>query len=139
MAKTFIASLDARRRRAAKPAPAPAPVAPPSGDLINAILAYADINEEIGDGLTLLRIGPRRMRDKVIAGPLGREAARLADVSVIWNEDESEIHAVLDAATPVIPGAETVDEDALFELTPLALAYLKSWNEDAPRAKAKAG
>jgi hypothetical protein len=119
----------------ARAAPAPAPPAPPSGALINAILSYADICEEIGDGLVLLRVSPERMNDKVIAKALGRETARLADVSLIWNEDESEIHSVLDAATPMAM-APAQHEDPQFELTPLALAYLEAWSEDEMAVRA---
>lgn len=114
---------------------APVALAPPSGALINAILSYADISEEIGDGLVLLRVSPDRMQDRVIAKALGREAPRLADVSLIWNEDESEIHSVLDAATPRLAPAPA-HEDAQFELTPLALAYLEAWSEDEMAVRA---
>ena len=73
------------RRRAAKPKTAPVvlPVAPPSGALLNTILSYADICEDIGGGLTLLRVSAKRMDDEVITQRLGREAARLADFSML--------------------------------------------------------
>ena len=103
----------------------------PSGELINAVLQYADISVDMGGGRTLLRLSPRRMEDEVIRSSLGREVGRLADVAVVWDEDEGEIFRVLDAASgdhlePVetprpVP---TSGEDDLFELTPAALAYL---------------
>ena len=103
----------------------------PSGELINAVLQYADVSVDMGGGRTLLRLSPRRMEDEVIRAPLGREAGRLADVAVIWNEDEGEIFRVLDAAAGDHLGpvetprpAPTHGEDDLFELTPAALAYL---------------
>jgi hypothetical protein len=124
------------RRRAAKPktAPVAVPVAPPSGGLLNAILSYADISEDIGGGLTLLRISAKRMDDGVITQSLGREAARLADVSILWNDDESEIHAVLDAAIP--SGVEDFWTEPQFELTDLAMAYLDDMLDMEERAKA---
>jgi hypothetical protein len=113
------------RRRNAKTVAAPQmpQVAPPSGALLNAILSYADISEDIGAGLTVLRVSARRMNDRVITDMLGREAARLADVSILWNDDQSEIHCVLDAAIPT--GLEDQWSEPQFELTDLALSYLE--------------
>lgn len=124
------------RRRSAKPkaTPVAAPIAPPSGALLNAILSYADISEDIGGGLTILRVSAKRMDDAVITQSLGREAARLADVSILWNDDESEIHAVLDAAIP--SGVEDFWAEPQFELTDLAMAYLDEMLETEERAKA---
>jgi hypothetical protein len=124
------------RRRAPKPktAPTAVPIAPPSGALLNAILSYADISEDIGGGLTLLRVSAKRMDDAVITQSLGREAARLADVSILWNDDESEIHAVLDAAIP--SGVEDFWTEPQFELTDLAMAYLDEMLDLEERAKA---
>jgi hypothetical protein len=114
------------------------PVAPPSGALINAILSYADIEEEAGAGHVILRVSARRAKDKVIGQLLGREAARLADVSIIWNEDEAQIFRVLDAATPL--WADTDADPALepqFELTEEALAYIAATTgEDAQARRA---
>ena len=100
----------------------------PSGDLINAVLQYADVQTDMGGGRTLLRLSARRMADPVIRQPLGREAPRLGDVAVVWDEVEEEIFRVLDAAAgdalaPLHPQAPEPDEDR-FELTPAALAYL---------------
>jgi hypothetical protein len=111
-----------RRNVKAVTAPISAQVAPPSGALLNAILSYADLSEEIGGGLTVLRVSARRMNDKVITDMLGREAARLADVAILWNDDQSEIHCILDAAIPT--GIEDQWSEPQFELTDLALAYL---------------
>jgi hypothetical protein len=124
------------RRRAAKPKTAPVvlPVAPPSGALLNTILSYADICEDIGGGLTLLRVSAKRMDDEVITQRLGREAARLADVSILWNDGESEIHAVLDAA--IRSGVEDFWTEPQFELTDLAMAYLDEMDEMEACARA---
>jgi hypothetical protein len=121
---TIVAYPKSRRRTAKAAAPVVAvQVAPPSGALLNAILSYADISEDIGSGLTILRVSARRMNDAVITDLLGREAARLADVSILWNDDQSEIQCVLDAAIPT--GIEDMWSEPQFELTDLAMAYLE--------------
>jgi hypothetical protein len=121
---TIVAYPKSRRRNAKVAAPVvSAQVAPPSGALLNAILSYADISEDIGGGLTVLRVSARRMNDAVITDMLGREAARLADVSILWNDDQSEIQCVLDAAIPT--GIEDMWSEPQFELTDLAMAYLE--------------
>jgi hypothetical protein len=58
----------------------------------------------------------------------------LADVSILWNDDESEIHAVLDAAIP--SGVEDFWTEPRFELTDLAMAYLDEMLDLEERAKA---
>jgi hypothetical protein len=127
---TIVAYPKSRRRNAKTVAPlAPTLIAPPSGALLNAILSYADISEEIGGGLTVLRVSARRMNDAVITDLLGREAARLADVSILWNDHQSEIQCVLDAAIPT--GVEDMWSEPQFELTDLALAYLEDDSKDA--------
>ena len=121
---TIVAYPKSRRRNAKVTQQiAPVQVAPPSGALLNAILSYADISEEIGGGLTVLRVSARRMKDHVITELLGREAARLADVSILWNDNQSEIQCVLDAAIPT--GIEDMWSEPQFELTDLAMAYLE--------------
>lgn len=121
---TIVAYPKSRRRNSKSvTAPVAPQVAPPSGALLNAILSYADISEDIGAGLTVLRVSARRMNDDVITNMLGREAARLADVSILWNDDQSEIHCVLDAAIPT--GVEDLWNEPQFELTDLALSYLE--------------
>jgi hypothetical protein len=117
----------ARRRPVATPAVAKT-AAPPSGDLINAILQYADVMQDMGGGRTLLRLSPSKMADPVIVGLLGREAPRLAEVSILWDDEEDEIFRVLDGARGdhlQVVAAAPMQEDA-FELTDEALAYLEA-------------
>jgi hypothetical protein len=126
-AMTVLAYAKPRRRSVAA-RPAPKTAAPPSGDLINAILQYADVMQDQGGGRTLLRLSARRMADPVIAGPLGREAPRLAEVAILWDDEEDEICRVLDAAHGDRLGAliQAVEDEAALELTDEALAYLKA-------------
>ncbi len=104
-----------------------APRPAPSSALINAILEYADIRHELGGGQVILRLSPRRAKDRVLKAALGREARRLADVSVVWDEEESTLVRVLDDAAEPEPMAEADDFGELdtFELTEAALAYIE--------------
>jgi hypothetical protein len=125
---TIVAYPKSRRRTNKFVAPVQnTPMAPPSGALLNAILSYADVCEDIGGGLSVLRVSARRMNDQVITDLLGREALRLADVSILWNDTQSEIQCVLDAAIPT--GIEDMWSEPQFELTDIAMAYLA--DEDA--------
>jgi hypothetical protein len=104
--------------------------APPSGALINAILHYADIQTNVGGGRTLLRLSAERADDPVLRAALGREARRLNDVSILWDDREDEIFRVFDArsdnAGPVrVPeDASDFDTEPAFEITEAGLAYL---------------
>lgn len=126
--KTPAKRLTPQGRRTLMTSPRAMRNAPPSGELISAVLQYADVSVDLGGGRTLLRLSARRMADPVITGPLGREAPRLADVGVVWDEDEDEIFRVLDAgagdALEAVPAGPSVSEEPQFELTAAALAYL---------------
>lgn len=102
---------------------------PPSGDLINVILEYADIQYEAGGGRMVLRLSQRRMKDPVIKSILGRETKRLQDVSIVWDEEEGEIISVQDAAAGTdapLASAPRSSELDTFELTEAALAYIEA-------------
>ena len=100
-------SLPPLQRSAAKPITAKRKtalqIAPPSGELDYAVIQYADLIEDMGGSRSMLRLSNRRRTDAVIWEPLGREAPRLADVAVIWDDEQDQIVRVLDAsgATPV--------------------------------------
>ena len=102
-------------------------IAPPSGELINAVIQYADLIKDMGGGRSMLRLSDRRRADAVICEPLGREAPRLADVAVIWDDEQDQIVRVLDTArgdTGVSDaGMQPLREDRV-ELTADGLAYL---------------
>lgn len=124
MSAPYPKRLSLKGRRAVMTAPRALRHAPPSGELISAVLQYADVTSDLGGGRTLLRLSVRRRDDAVIRASLGREAARLADVAVIWDEDEDEIFRVLDAAAGDALAPLPEEEEARFALTPMALAYL---------------
>jgi hypothetical protein len=120
----------ARTRKSVQTAPKAAPralrAAPPSGELINAVIQYADRIKDMGGNRSMLRLSPRRLADPVICEPLGREAARLGDIAVIWDDEEDQIVRVLDAQAgdAVAPISTMEPLGAEVELTTTGLAYL---------------
>jgi hypothetical protein len=91
------------RPRYAKRAPDPTPalVAPPlPGAVVDAVLRYSDVQEDVGGGNTLIRLSPKRLRDAEVRRSLGKAAARAAAVSILWNERESQIVRVFEDRTP---------------------------------------
>jgi hypothetical protein len=124
-------AYSSRRPRKGRPPSTPVVqiVQAPSGALINAVLGYADIQLDMGGGKIMLRMSPERMTDPVIRQPLGREAVRLGEISVIWDEREDQIFRIIDSAHGrghlAVVEPPPIDEP-VFELTPAALAYLEA-------------
>ncbi|MBL8772796.1 MAG: hypothetical protein JNK30_15545 [Phenylobacterium sp.] len=82
-----------------RPVQAPPPVRPPPpAALVDAVLRYHDVELDQGGERTLLRLSERRMREPEVASALGADASRAARVAILWNERESEIIRVLEAA-----------------------------------------
>ena len=133
MARCLVAARAYRpyKRAVAKPTAAKRkPVlrtAPPSSDLVSAVIQYADLIKDLGGGRSLLGLSERRRSDAVICEPLGREAGRLADVAVIWDDEQDQLVRVLDAArgdgVTSEAGMKPLGEERV-ELTADALAYL---------------
>jgi len=120
------------RRRARPSAHAgrkPAPTrrrAPPSAALIDVVLEYADLRDDMGGGRVMLRLSPARMAEPRVRKSLGADAARAGDVAVIWDEREDCIFRVLDGSPPPLAVVErpALSEDDQFVLTPAALEYI---------------
>ena len=68
------------------------------GSVVDAVLRFHDQAEEQGAGRTLLRLSEKRLRQPEVKKALGKLAARAAGVSIVWDEDESQIIRVLEAA-----------------------------------------
>jgi hypothetical protein len=68
------------------------------GSVVDAVLRYHDEVQDQGSGATLLRLSAKRLRNKEVKKALGKLASRAAGVAVLWNEDESQIIRVLEAA-----------------------------------------
>jgi hypothetical protein len=87
--------------RSFSPRPVKAPPAPrplPPAALVDAVLRYHDVELDQGGERTLLKLSERRMREPEVASALGADAARATRVAILWNERESEIIRVLEAA-----------------------------------------
>ncbi|HEY2752135.1 hypothetical protein [Phenylobacterium sp.] len=68
------------------------------GSVVDAVLRYHDEAQDQGSGRTLLRLSEKRLRAPEVKKALGKLAQRAANVAVLWNEDESQIIQVLEAA-----------------------------------------
>jgi hypothetical protein len=72
---------------------------PPSAEVIDAVLRFADIEEDLGGGRTHYRLSERRLRQREVRKALGKEGvARAADVGVVWDERQDQIVRVFDRA-----------------------------------------
>lgn len=80
-------------RRIEDPRPAALP-----GLVVDAVLRFHDVEHDQGSGRTLLRLSERRLREPEVEAALGSDAARASRVAILWNERESEIIRVLEAA-----------------------------------------
>jgi len=99
---------------------------PPTGDLINAVLEYADLRDDMGGGRVMLRVSPARLAEPKVRKVLGTDTARLGEMAVIWDERDDCLFRVLDGAPPPLAVVErpAPSEDDQFVLTPAALDYL---------------
>ena len=68
------------------------------GQVVDAVLRFHDQAEEQGAGRTVLRLSEKRLRQPEVKKALGKLAARAAGVAIVWDEDESQIIRVLEAA-----------------------------------------
>ena len=97
-----MASQFSRRRFAAPRHPAvnvaqfERPALPSS--VVDAVLRFHDEEQDQGSGRTLLRLSAKRLRDAEVKAALGDQKKRAAGVAILWNERESEIIRVLEAA-----------------------------------------
>jgi hypothetical protein len=81
--------------RVVRPAPAPLP-----GAIVDAVLRYHDEVQDQGCGRSLLRLSEQRLHDAEVEAALGDLAGRAANVTILWNEHESEIIRVLETSAP---------------------------------------
>lgn len=73
-------------------------IAPVNAPMISAVLAFADIHRDLGAGRTLMRISHERAARADIILLLGRDAERVTDLGVVWNDREDQIIRVIDDA-----------------------------------------
>jgi len=96
MPSHFTNFTAARRRRAASFASVERPALP--GSVVDAVLRFHDEEQDQGAGQTLLRLSKKRLRDAEVRAALGDQKKRAEGVAILWNERESEIIRVLEAA-----------------------------------------
>ena len=75
-------------------------VAAPSGRMINALLQYADVQEDLGEGRLRMRLSKEGRRRPEVRAALGRDLDRAARISVIFDEREAEIVEVANDPEP---------------------------------------
>lgn len=90
----------APQRRGPRPVQAPQPLRPPPppAAVVDAVLRFHDVAVDQGGERTLLRLSERRLHEPEVAAALGNQLPRAARVAILWNERESEIIRVLEAA-----------------------------------------
>jgi hypothetical protein len=74
------------------------PVAPPSAEVIAAVLELGDLRVDCEDGRVSIRLSPERAAHTDAVLRLGVERERALDVTLIWNVAEDEIVRVVDVA-----------------------------------------
>jgi hypothetical protein len=91
--------LPSRPLKARRPVTLPAVERPPlPGAVVDAVLRFHDQAEDQGLGRTLLRLSAGRLNDREVESWLGENARRAAGVAILWDERESEIIRVMEAA-----------------------------------------
>ena len=79
------------------PSRSPSRSRPPlTGAIIDAVLQYADLQEDQGCGRTLLKLSARRLAEAGVKASLGNNIDRARGVSILWNDREGEIVRVFD-------------------------------------------
>ena len=95
MPTSFRKSFPKRRPAAPRSfAPARTPAAPSSA-VVDAILRFSDVQEDVGGGRIMKRLSPARLRDGEVRAALGEATAQAGRVSVLWNDREDQIVRVL--------------------------------------------
>jgi hypothetical protein len=67
----------------------------PSSAVVDAVLRYSDVQEDVGGGRVMKRLSPARLRDGEVAAALGKDAVQAGRVSILWNDREDQIVRVL--------------------------------------------
>ncbi len=101
MASQFLRGprFPSRSFKARRPVTMPAFERPPlPGQVVDAVLRFHDEAQDQGAGRTLLRLSDRRLHDAEVEAALGDLTSRAAGVAILWNEHESQIIRVLEAA-----------------------------------------
>lgn len=76
----------------------PEPCAPPPMSVVGAVLAFGDVRDEQEDGTVLVRFSPARIEREDVRLLLGADRCRALDVSILWDDDQSQVVRVIDLA-----------------------------------------
>jgi hypothetical protein len=74
------------------------PVRPANAEMIDQVITHADVVSRLAGGRMKLRVSREAIASLQLQGRLGAEAERLADLTVIWNEQEAQVETVRDDA-----------------------------------------
>ena len=102
MASQFQPAWSRRRpgRYSPRPVQAPRPAQRPltPAAVVDAVLRFHDVAVDQGGERTLLRLSEQRLHEPEVAAALGDDCGRVGRVAILWNERESQIIRVLEAA-----------------------------------------
>lgn len=91
------------------------PLIPASAEMIDQVITHADVAVRQSNGRMKLRLSAAMIEDLQFQGKLGEDAARLADLTVIWDEHEDQVVTVRDDARLRDAASRWADWDALFD------------------------
>ena len=91
------------------------PMAPASAQMIDEVITHADVAVRMSGQRLKLRLSAGMIEQLQAQGKLGEDAWRLADLTVIWDEAEGQVHTVRDDARLRDAAARWADWDALFD------------------------
>ncbi|KQW73282.1 hypothetical protein ASE17_10140 [Phenylobacterium sp. Root77] len=91
------------------------PLVPASADMIDQVITHADVAVRQSGGRLKLRLTAGMIEQLQHEGKLGEDAHRLADLTVIWDEIEGQVHTVRDDARLRDAADRWADWDALFD------------------------
>lgn len=91
------------------------PMIPASAEMIDQVITHADVAVRQSNGRMKLRLSAAMIEDLQFQGKLGEDAARLADLTVIWDEHEGQVVTVRDDARLRDAASRWADWDALFD------------------------
>lgn len=91
------------------------PMAPASAQMIDQVITHADVAVRMSGQRLKLRLSAGMIEQLQAQGKLGEDAWRLADLTVIWDEAEGQVHTVRDDARLRAAADSWADWDALFD------------------------
>ena len=63
----------------------------PSGRTLDALLQYADVQEDLGGGRIRMRLSRRRLNQADVRAALGADVERAGELAVVYDEREAEV------------------------------------------------